>query len=174
MKKLTPQQVTALYYHLAQTGLPDELINELLDHMACEVEHHLWRGFSFDAAMTMVLDLADAKAVQTLREAYKGQPVMSDEQLRKASLDDIVFEFRNKAYGAYDLRQSYRQSLRIAFIIAVGICLMIVSMMDLLNSHHWTYFSKGGAMWLLGLSAVTFGGISWYLQHLRQQQLALR
>ena len=32
------------------------------------------------------------------------------------SLDDIVFENRNKAYGAYDLRTNYRSVLTKAFI----------------------------------------------------------
>ena len=32
---------------------------------------------------------------------------MTSEQLQAASLDDIIFENRNKLYGAYDLRRSY-------------------------------------------------------------------
>lgn len=45
---------------------------------------------------------------------------MSDEKLgynQTPSLDEIVFENRNKAYGAYDLRQSYRGILTKSFII---------------------------------------------------------
>ncbi|WKS95085.1 energy transducer TonB [Riemerella columbina] len=43
---------------------------------------------------------------------------MSDENLGyNPTLDEIVFENRNKAYGAYDLRQSYRGILTKAFVI---------------------------------------------------------
>ena len=40
---------------------------------------------------------------------------MADEQ-RLSSLDEIVFENRNKLYGAYDLRTNYRSLLTKAFI----------------------------------------------------------
>ncbi|MRN02378.1 energy transducer TonB [Riemerella anatipestifer] len=43
---------------------------------------------------------------------------MSDENLGyNPSLDEIVFENRNKAYGAYDLRQSYKSILTRSMII---------------------------------------------------------
>ncbi len=35
------------------------------------------------------------------------------------SLDDIVFEHRNKEYGAYVLRGKYRKYLAIAFLISL-------------------------------------------------------
>ena len=44
------------------------------------------------------------------------------------SLDEIVFENRNKAYGAYDLRTSYRSSLTKAFIIGtVLFCILAIT-----------------------------------------------
>ncbi|MVN75858.1 TonB family protein [Hymenobacter sp. HMF4947] len=39
-----------------------------------------------------------------------------------ASLDDVVFEGRNQAYGAYALRQAYRQHLASAGGITVALC----------------------------------------------------
>ena len=33
---------------------------------------------------------------------------MAEEQLKYADFEELVFENRNKAYGAYDLRRSYR------------------------------------------------------------------
>ena len=43
------------------------------------------------------------------------------------SLDDIVFEHRNKEYGAYDLRQNYRSILTKSFLI--GAILFIVAVL---------------------------------------------
>ena len=43
----------------------------------------------------------------------------------RATLDDIVFEFRNKAYGAYDLRQNYPTVLRNALILGITLFLMM-------------------------------------------------
>lgn len=43
------------------------------------------------------------------------------------SLDDIVFEHRNKEYGAYDLRQNYRSILTKSFLI--GAVLFIIAVL---------------------------------------------
>lgn len=171
MEKLSPQQVATLHNHLIQTGLSDALISELLDHLACEVEYYCWLGLPFDSALSAVLEEANVKAVRHLRESYQLALAMTDEQLKQASLDDIVFEFRNKAYGAYDLRRAYPTTLRNAFIMALGLCMMVMAMMDGISRGTWSYVSLSGAVWLIGLSGVTFAVVSWYLQHLRQQQL---
>jgi protein TonB len=55
---------------------------------------------------------------------------MADENTYNSSpsLDEIVFENRNKAYGAYDLRTSYRSSLTKAFIIGtVLFCILAIT-----------------------------------------------
>ncbi len=39
-----------------------------------------------------------------------------------ASLDDLVFEGRNQAYGAYQLRQSYNGHVRTALSLMIGLC----------------------------------------------------
>lgn len=174
MEKLNPQQLATLHNHLIQTGSTDALIVELLDHLACEVEHYLWLGLPFDSALNTVLEQANIKAVRHLRETYQIELAMTDEQLEQASLDDIVFEFRNKAYGAYDLRRAYPTNLRNAFIMTLSLFMMVMAMMDSLGRGSWSYISLNGAVWLLGLSGVTFAVGSWYLQHIRQQQLYLR
>jgi periplasmic protein TonB len=46
-------------------------------------------------------------------------------ELSPVTLDDIVFEHRNKAYGAYELRTSYTSNLNRAFWIGVG-CFMLM------------------------------------------------
>ncbi|QKZ13888.1 hypothetical protein [Spirosoma sp. KUDC1026] len=172
MEKLTPQQLATLHNHLIHTGSTDALVDELLDHLACEVEYYLWIGLPFDNALQTVLEQANVKAVQHLRSHYNVALSMTDEQLRQASLDDIVFEFRNKLYGAYDLRQAYRVTLRNAFIMAISLCMMGMTMLNGISRRSWSYFSMWGVFWLVGLCGVTFAAVSWYLQHLRQHQLA--
>jgi protein TonB len=44
---------------------------------------------------------------------------MTPLQLRPSSLDDMIFEGRNKAYGAFDLRQNYPAHVRRALAIAL-------------------------------------------------------
>ena len=44
---------------------------------------------------------------------------MAEEQLKYADFEELVFENRNKVYGAYDLRRSYRGLLTKAFLIGV-------------------------------------------------------
>lgn len=43
---------------------------------------------------------------------------MNREQILNADLDDLVFEYKNKEYGAYWLRKNYHKHLRAAMIIA--------------------------------------------------------
>ncbi|WP_234733766.1 energy transducer TonB [Tellurirhabdus bombi] len=61
---------------------------------------------------------------------------MATNQWKFASLDDIVFEHRNKAYGAYDLRQHYgrhtRTALWMGIVLFVG-ALAIPSLIDQLK-----------------------------------------
>ncbi len=174
MEKLSPQQIATLHNHLIHTGSTDALIDELLDHLVCEVEYYIWVGLPFETAMNTVLEQANVKAVRHLRDTYQIELAMTDDQLKQASLDDIVFEFRNKAYGAYDLRRAYPTTLRNAFIMALGLCMMMMAMMDSLSRHTWSYASLAGVVWLTGLCGVTFAVASWYLQNMRQQQLSMR
>ncbi|GAB3331156.1 hypothetical protein GCM10027299_36720 [Larkinella ripae] len=46
---------------------------------------------------------------------------MTPEQLKVATLDDIVFENRNKLYGAYDLRRFYNQSASRALWLGIAL-----------------------------------------------------
>ncbi len=52
--------------------------------------------------------------------------MMDNAQLAKASLNDIVFEGRNKAYGAYVLRRLYQRHVTRALIIATAIFALLV------------------------------------------------
>ena len=53
-------------------------------------------------------------------------------ELFPASFDDLVFEGRNQAYGAYQLRQAYNGHLRTAMGLVVGLCALL-----LLGSAAW-------------------------------------
>jgi protein TonB len=44
-----------------------------------------------------------------------------------ASMDDIVFETRNKAYGAYMLRRIYNKHITIATIVAIALFILFLS-----------------------------------------------
>lgn len=52
---------------------------------------------------------------------------MDNTQIAKASLNDIVFEGRNKAYGAYVLRRLYQRHVTRALIIATAVFLLLIS-----------------------------------------------
>jgi periplasmic protein TonB len=52
---------------------------------------------------------------------------METSKLDKASLDDIVFEGRNRAYGAYLLRQLYNKHVSTAAIIAISVFALLIS-----------------------------------------------
>lgn len=174
MEKLSPQQVAMLHKHLIHSGSNDALVDELLDHLACDVEYYMWIGLPFESAMQAVLDQANVTAVRHLRDHYQTELAMTDDQLRQASLDDIVFEFRNKAYGAYDLRRAYRITLRNAFIMALSLCMMLMAMMDGISRRTWSYLSPWGAVWLIGLCGLTYAVVSWYLHRTQEQKLTLR
>ncbi len=171
MEKLNPQQIARLHNHLIQTGTSDALIGELIDHLACEVEYYMWIGLPFESALDKTLLEIDAGAIGHLRRNYQRELTLTETQLQEASLDDIVFQHRNKAYGAYDLRQSYPKTLRNAIIMSIGLCMILMALMQMIGQGTWSYWSLWGAVWLIGLSAVAFACFSWYLQHSQQKEL---
>lgn len=50
---------------------------------------------------------------------------MDANQILKADALDIIFEGRNKEYGAYELRKTYNRRLMIAIIAMVVVCLVV-------------------------------------------------
>ena len=52
---------------------------------------------------------------------------MDNTQLGRATLNDIVFEGRNKAYGAYVLRRLYSKHVTRALLIAIAVFALLVS-----------------------------------------------
>jgi len=53
--------------------------------------------------------------------------MMDNSQLAKASLDDIVFEGRNKAYGAYVIRRVYGKHVTRAVLIAIAVFALLIA-----------------------------------------------
>jgi len=173
MKKLTPQQLDKLHSHLIRNGSNDALMGELLDHLACEAETYLWKGYNFELALEKVTQEANLKAVKYLRETYQHDLAMTDEQLQNATLDDIVFEFRNKAYGAYDLRRSYPLALRNALMLGIGLFMMLMAFLSGLTNREWSFMSAIGLMWLTGLCAVTYAIGTWFYENQRRKFLKI-
>lgn len=171
MEKLDPQHVARLHDHLMRTGTDPALFTELLDHLVCEVEHYQWIGLPVESAMDKALLEAGAGTVRDLHQSYQHALGMSGKPPALASKDDIVFEFRNKAYGAYALRQAYPTTLRNAIIMTLGLCMMGMTLLEIISRGVFSYFSLWGGVWLAGLAGVTYAGLSWYLQHERQQIL---
>ncbi|GAB4030511.1 hypothetical protein [Spirosoma gilvum] len=169
MEKLTPQQVDRLYTYLLQSGLTDELFTELLDHLVCEVEHYMWIGLPFEAAMQKTLMEANADSVQKLRKVYQRELAFNDAQLAEASLDDILFQFRNKSYGAYAMRQSYNRTLIYALCGALGLGLMMIALLHLISQKSWSYWSPWGMVWIVGVGAVSVAVVLYFLQQERWQ-----
>ena len=52
---------------------------------------------------------------------------MTNAQLATASLDDIVFDGRNRHYGAYELRALYQRNMSRALVIATTVCAVLLA-----------------------------------------------
>jgi periplasmic protein TonB len=50
---------------------------------------------------------------------------MDTNKILNADILDIIFEGRNKEYGAYDLRKTYKKRLTVAILSMVGVCLLV-------------------------------------------------
>ena len=64
--------------------------------------------------------------------------MMTNAQLATASLDDIVFDGRNRHYGAYELRALYQRHMTRALVIAttlLGLLLVYPLVAQLLKEH---------------------------------------
>lgn len=49
---------------------------------------------------------------------------MDANKIMNADILDIVFEGKNKAYGAYELRKTYKDRIRNALLVTVGVCVL--------------------------------------------------
>ena len=125
MKRLTDHRLAELNRYLETSGLNSALKPELLDHLACEAEERLWAGKSFEEVIASLLREVDTDVLLDLSLEHKHLLAMNE------SLNDIVFENRNKLYGAYALRLEYGSNVQRATIIGVGIFLLMFLLPEL-------------------------------------------
>ncbi len=59
---------------------------------------------------------------------------MDINKLQTADVLDIIFDGRNKEYGAYDLRKTYNKRLRNALLATIGICVLLFVLSIIANS----------------------------------------
>jgi protein TonB len=125
MKRLPKNRIEQLRAYLLASKLNPELLSEILDHMACEAEERLWDGNSFEQAFDGIVKDADSQTLLNLSVDHKHLLA------REESLDDIVFEGRNKLYGAYALRKGYGQTMQRSVLMGVTLFLLMVLLPNL-------------------------------------------
>jgi periplasmic protein TonB len=125
MKRLQDNRIETLRKYLQAAKVDPELFPEILDHLSCEAEERLWDGKSFEQAYNGIVEVADPKTLLFLSAETKHLLAM------EKSLNDIVFEGRNKLYGAYALRKGYKQTMQRAVLLGVTIFLLMIMLPDL-------------------------------------------
>ncbi|PSL28416.1 energy transducer TonB [Dyadobacter jiangsuensis] len=120
MKRLQENRIDQITQYLQASKLDPELLPEILDHLACEAEESLWDGKSFEQIYQNMVNTADAQTLLNLSVDHQNLLAM------EKSLNDIVFENRNKSYGAYDLRKGYGQTVQRAVVMGVAFFLLLV------------------------------------------------
>lgn len=125
MKRLPNHRIAELHRYLTESGLSKELLPELLDHLACEAEELLWSGVPMEEVIGLLLSEVEPDILRNLSIEHKHLLAM------ETSLNDIIFEHRNKQYGAYVLRRDYGGTVQRATLIGVGIFLLMFLLPEL-------------------------------------------
>lgn len=125
MKRLQDNRIEMLSKYLQEAKVDPDLFPEILDHLSCEAEERLWDGKSFEQAYSGIVEQADPKTLLFLSAETKHLLAM------EKSLNDIVFEGRNKLYGAYALRKGYKQTMQKAVLLGVTLFLLMIMLPDL-------------------------------------------
>jgi len=125
MKRLQENRIELLSNYLKKSGLSAELLPEILDHLACEAEERLWDGDSFEHAFSGIVETADPETLHVLSVEHNHLLAM------EKTLNDIVFEGRNKSYGAYQLRKGYNSTMQRSLLLGVTFFLLIMLLPNL-------------------------------------------
>ncbi|GGM81606.1 cell envelope biogenesis protein TonB [Dyadobacter beijingensis] len=125
MKRLQENRIDQISKYLQAHKLDPELLPEILDHLACEAEESLWDGKPFEQIYRDMVKTADAQTLLNLSVDHQNLLAM------EKSLNDIVFENRNKSYGAYDLRKGYGQTVQRSVVMGVAFFLLLVMLPQL-------------------------------------------
>ncbi|WP_353721353.1 TonB family protein [Dyadobacter sp. 676] len=120
MKRLQENRIDQISKYLQASKLDPELFPEILDHLACEAEESLWDGKPFEQIYQEMVKTADMQTLLNLSVDHQNLLAM------EKSLNDIVFENRNKSYGAYDLRKGYGQTIQRSVVMGVAFFLLLV------------------------------------------------
>jgi hypothetical protein len=169
MKTLTPSQIRQLQAHLREAGATNAQVNALLPHFAGEVEHYMWIGLPFEAALHKVDLEADFSPVTYLHTKH-GDTLVADNEADEPSLTDMVFANRNRAYGAYDLRKAYDRALISALIMTFGIVLLVLAGMRAWQVGRMIYLSASGLAWVVGVLLVAFACFRFYIDNIRREE----
>ena len=70
---------------------------------------------------------------------------MEINKILTADILDIIFEGRNKDYGAYDLRKTYNKRLRIALLVTAVVVLLLLRVPDQQHQGQQEKSGHGGA-----------------------------
>ena len=125
MKRLQKNRIELLSNYLKKSGLNPDLFPELLDHLACEAEERLWEGDSFEQAFSTIVETADPETLHILSVEHNDLLAM------EKTLNDIVFENRNKLYGAYQLRKGYNKTMQRSVLLGVTFFLLLMLLPNL-------------------------------------------
>ncbi len=128
MKRLSSPGIEELKRLLIETNADSLLLPELLDHLACEAEERMWNGQSPVDVLASLRQEITPEIVQTLNIDHQNLLAMN------TSLDEIVFEGRNKAYGAYALRLNYAKNVQRAFAAGIALFLTLMYVPRLVSS----------------------------------------
>ena len=61
---------------------------------------------------------------------------MEVNKILSADILDIIFDGKNKSYGAYDLRKTYNKRITYALVVTISICIFIFLVIFLANNFH--------------------------------------
>ncbi|GAA4438752.1 energy transducer TonB [Ravibacter arvi] len=113
MKRLSDQGIESLRRLLSDAHTDLSLLPELLDHLACEAEEKMWEGDTVTHALQAVSKEVTPALVHALNQEHQNLLAMN------TSLDEIVFEGRNKMYGAYALRVGYARNVQKGLVAGI-------------------------------------------------------
>lgn len=119
MKRLNSDGILEFQAYLKGSGLDRNLQAEILDHLACEAEERMWEGQSMAEALKSIKSEVDKETLSQLHLEHKHLLAMDE------SLTEIVFENRNRQYGAYVLRREYSANVLRATLLGVTLFLLI-------------------------------------------------
>ncbi len=125
MVRLHNDRLDVLRKYLLDCKLSSELYEEILDHLACEAEELMWEGEAFENIVQLFKEEAEKSTLLGLDADLK--EILACDY----SLTDIVFEGRNKLYGAYALRKGYHNTIQRSVVLGVTLFLFMIFLPDL-------------------------------------------